>query len=95
MKNILLITILLFSSYAQAYQLDEVIVATPEAKLVNVFPCTWEESTYTCFEINLEKIPYRVAVDEGGEVVTVFTPVSDRYPEGIVPVEDLMRAGSI
>lgn len=89
----------MFASSAHAISLRELVNATPKAELTNIFYCDYKEVTgdevFTCFEILLNKVNYRVLVDGEFEVRYVLTLKSEKYPDGVVPVEDLMLDGAI
>lgn len=98
MKAILLTALLLISSPLYAIQLRDFVAATPQASLVNTFPCTYEDvtdETFICYEIVMDDVQYRVAVDDTFEVRYIFTPKTEVYPDGLVPVEHLMIKNSI
>lgn len=98
MKALLFSALLLFASYSHALTLAELIQLTPGGTYVGKMSCYLEEppATHVCIEFKYEGINYRAAVNPETKLIDwIFTPPSELFPKGEVPLDYFLKINTI
>lgn len=91
---------------AQAMTFSELTEARPGGSIINSGPCRLtdeddpetEAKMYFCVQFQLDDQRYLAVLDApnpDANIVRMLTTDQENYPDGKIPVEDLIRAGSI